>query len=150
MKYGQGNMVRLYYTTPQVCEFLQVEPKFLVQLEREFPEIKVDKNKAGKKQYRHKYFVQLKLAIELIRTGFEQQYIHDLLKQAPRSGLDEWVQTELESIHSDSSSVEASAENAPVETELQSARVPKPEPGPGIDLHAIKQELESILALLKP
>lgn len=101
MKYGQGKIVRLYYTTPQVCEFLEVEPKFLVQLEKEFPEIRVDKNKAGKKIYRHKYFILLKLAIAQLKHGIEQNQIHEILAQVPKNGIDEWVERHLENLGSE-------------------------------------------------
>lgn len=138
MKYGQGNLVRLYYTTPQVCEFLQVEPKFLVQLEKEYPEIRVDKNKAGKKIYRHKYFMYLKLATDFIRRGEEQATIHEILSQAPRSGLDEWVDRQL--------SKPQSPFNEPVQPSIAQDH---PTPSKGLAFDEICQEIQEILALLR-
>lgn len=138
MKYGQGNLVRLYYTTPQVCEFLQVEPKFLVQLEKEYPEIRVDKNKAGKKIYRHKYFMYLKLATDFIRRGEEQATIHEILSQAPRSGLDEWVDRQLSN---SASSLSEALQPQKAPTSSASAE--------GLALDEIRQEIQEILAMLR-
>ena len=142
MKYGQSSALRLYYSTPQVCETLGINLAFLLQLEKEFHEITVNKNRAGKKIFRHKDFLYLKLAAHFLQKGTSHEEIHSLLSQAPERHLDDWIGLQLQEVNQpcDNKSPISAGAGAVASIELHN--------GNSDQLSHIRSEVQKILSIL--
>ncbi len=112
MRYGSGRPVRLYYTTPQVCESLEIDSSLLLQIEKNFPAIVVNKNRAGKKIFRHRDYLLIELTATCLKSGSSTEEIQSLLALAPDRGLDQWVEEQLNAFQSQELEVETTPEDS--------------------------------------